>query len=410
VSGERVKRQWKSAYLNFDNFFSALYCIITIFSLDGWERIYFSAVDGVGIDISPKPNSATAFACFFVLLILLSYLTIQMIAGAMYGAFMYLNCTQGGSRISSLKVAFWQIYSTKLRYIEPLAEPARPSGGWRLEIYKLVKHPFYGRGVIALTTASIAVKFLYWGTMNSFHEAPNWIRIIDSLFAVTYFFEWLARFAAFSWRGVMLVWYDRCDTFVTLFVLVYTFLDVVDMQNNMEVWDTLGFEVHCVLAACSALRVCRMIPFLPSTHSILNVVRKSLSTLIAMAILTIIVTLAYAIAGVTLFGTYSHKFNTASDETLLTSSSYNQEFANFRRTIKTMQLLYNIGTGGEFAGIMQQAVMATPDRISWIVPVYVLSYLILIKYIIASVCTLVVVYKFTIHATEKKRPRNGGSD
>ena len=188
---------------------------------------------------------------------------------------------------------------------------------------------------------------------------------------------------------------------VTLFVLVYTFLDVVDMQNNMEVWDTLGFEVHCVLAACSALRVCRMIPFLPSTHSILNVVRKSLSTLIAMAILTIIVTLAYAIAGVTLFGTYSHKFNTASDETLLTSSSYNQEFANFRRTIKTMQLLYNIGTGGEFAGIMQQAVMATPDRISWIVPVYVLSYLILIKYIIASVCTLVVVYKFTIHATEK---------
>ena len=62
------------------------------------------------------------------------------------------------------------------------------------------------------------------------------------------FFEWLARFAALL-AGVMLVWYDRCDTFVTLFVLVYTFLDVVDMQNNMEVWDTLGFEVHCVLAA-----------------------------------------------------------------------------------------------------------------------------------------------------------------
>ena len=59
----------------------------------------------------------------------------------------------------------------------------------------------------------------------------------------------------------------------------------------------------------------------------------------------------------TLFGTY-HKFNTASDETLLTSSSYNQEFANFRRTIKTMQLLYT-SVLGEFAGIMQMCSMAT---------------------------------------------------
>lgn len=400
ISGESVKREWRSAYLNFDNFFGALKCTITIFSLDGWTRIYFSAVDSYDIGYSPKTNTSTALAAYFVMLILLSFVTIQMLVGAMYGAFMYLNCTQGGTRISSLKVAFWQIYSTKLRYIEPLSEPARPSAGWRLTVYMLVRHKVYGQGVIAFTILSITIKFLYWGTIAPFHKAPNWVRLVDFIFAVVYFVEWLARYSAFSWRGVTLVWYDKCDTWVTFIVLIYGFLDIIDMQDNMEVWDTLGFETYSALAAFSALRIFRVIPFVPYTHSILKVVRKSMSTLLAMALLTIVVTLAYAIAGVTLFGEYSNDFDVNSDETLLTSETYNAGFSNFKRIVKAMQLLYNIGTGADFAGIMQQAGEATPDRISWVVYIYVLSYLILVKYIISSVCMLVVVYKFTIHATD----------
>ena len=399
-NGLLSERQWVSAYLNFDDFPSALYCALTIFSLDGWESIYFSAVDGVDPNKQPVRNTNKAYAAYFILLILISFVAIQMIVGAMYGAFMYLNCTAGGTRISSLKVAFWQIYATKLRYIEPLAEPTRPASGPRLNVYLAVRSPLYAKVVMFLTFVSIAMRFLYWGTEGAFQDAPTWLRILDFVFAVAYFGEWLLRYWAFGWRGVTLVWYDKGDTIVTLVVLVYGFLDMVDMQPGMEVWATLGYEMHSFLTGCVSLRLFRLIRFMHHTHAVLLVVRKSMSTLVAMAVLTAVLTFAYAIVGVALFGQYSSRFDIGSDLSILSSDIYNHEFSNFERVVPCMQLLYFIGTGGEFAGVMQQLTTKTPPNLRWFGPVYILSYLILVKYVIYSVCVLVVVYKFTIHATD----------
>jgi WD40 repeat protein len=399
-TGLMVEREWTTAYLNFDDFFSAIYCTLTIFSLDGWDRIYFSAVDGVDPDVNPVVNENKIYAVYFIFIILISFVTLQMIVGAMYGAFMYLNSTSSGSRISSLKVAFWQIYSTKLRYIEPLRAPARPAEGWRLKYFMLVKTRIYAQVIIALTLVSVGCRFLIWGTSGPFFQAPDWVRIVDFVFAVVFFFEWLVRFSSFSAQGVWLNWYDKSDTVVTLVVLVYAFLDIIDMQDGFQVWSVLGFELYSLLCGCVSLRLLRLIPFMPETHACFIVVRKSMSTLLAMAALTTIITLAYAIVGVTLFGKYSDDFEVDTDASLLSADIYSTEHANFKKVLPAMQLLYYIGTGADFAGVMQQATSKTPGSVSWLVPIYILSYLILIKYIIFSVCVLVVVYKFTLHATD----------
>jgi len=399
-TGELVSREWRPAFFNFDNFPNALYCMLTIFSLDGWERIYFSAVDGWDPDANPIVNSNKAYAAFFIILIMISYVTIQMIVGAMYGAFMFLNSTAGASRISSLKVAFWQIYSTKLRYIEPLAEPVRPSGGLRLQVYHLAKSKRYSEVVIAFTVLSISIRFLYWGTVGTFDDAPDWVRIVDFVFAISYFGEWALRAWVFGLGGVTLVWYDKCDTIVTIVVLIYGFLDVFDMQPGNPVWKTLGHEMHAFLAGCISLRIFRVIRYLRTTHTVLLVVRKSMSTLLAMAALTAAITLAYAIVGVSLFGEYSESFEIDTDASLLTSKFYNAEHSNFREIVPAMQLLYYIGTGADFSGLMQQTTEHVSSNLKWFVPIYLLSYLIVIKYVIYSVCVLVVVYKFTIHATD----------
>jgi len=399
-TGELVPREWRPAFFNFDNFPNALYCMLTIFSLDGWERIYFSAVDGWDPDANPIINSNKAYAAFFIILIMISYVTIQMIVGAMYGAFMFLNSTAGASRISSLKVAFWQIYSTKLRYIEPLAEPVRPSGGLRLQLYHVAKSKRYSEAVIAFTVLSISIRFLYWGTVGTFDDAPQWVRIVDFVFALSYFGEWALRAWVFGLGGVTLVWYDKCDTIVTIVVLIYGFLDVFDMQPGNPVWKTLGHEMHAFLASCISLRIFRIIRYLRTTHTVLLVVRKSMSTLLAMAALTAAITLAYAIVGVSLFGKYSESFEIDTDASLLTSKFYNAEHSNFVEIVPAMQLLYYIGTGADFSGLMQQTTMHVPSNMQWFVPIYLLSYLIVIKYVIYSICVLVVVYKFTIHATD----------
>ena len=101
-----------------------------------------------------------------------------------------------------------------------------------------------------------------------------------------------------------------------------------------------------------------------------------------------------------MFGEYSASFEVDTDASLLTSKFYNDEHSNFLRIVPAMQLLYYIGTGADFSGVMQQATAHVPRELQWFVPVYLLSYLIVIKYIIYSVCVLVVVYKFTIHATD----------
>jgi len=400
MTGETVKREWKAAYLNFDNFFNAMYCTLTIFSLDGWEPIYFSAIDGVSPDMQPVKNQNKIYGAYFILLILLSFVTIQMIVGSMYGAFMFLNCTAGNGRIASLKVAYWQIYSTKLRYIEPFSDPARPSEGWRLKFYLASKNIKYQSLVMVMTFLNMTIRFFYWGTKGSFYQAPDWIRIMDMAFAFLFFVDWLVRFVAFSWRAVTLTWYDRVDTFVTLIGLIYGFLDLIDLQNGVEVWDTLGFEFYSVLVGFISMRVLRLLQFFPHTISILYVVKRSLPTLIALAILSAIVTFAYAVVGVSMLGKASDKFEVGNDASLLEPTLYDQDHANFKRVLPCMQLLYYIGSGADFAGVMQQAQLHTADNVSWFIPVYLYSYMIIVKYIIFSICVLDVVYMFTLHATD----------
>jgi WD40 repeat protein len=400
LTGDIVPRKWEAAYLNFDNFFNAMYCSLTIFSLDGWEPIYFSAIDGVDPVTQPVINENKVYAAFFILLILLSFVTIQMIVGSMYGAFMYLNCTAGNHRISSLKVAYWQIYSTKLHYIEPFSDPARPSEGWRLKFYLATKNVKYCGVIMLLTFVNLTFRFFYWGTKGTFYQAPPWVRIMDMIFAFIFFLDWLVRFVAFSWRAVTLTWYDRADTFVTIIGLVYGFLDLIDLQDGVEVWDTLGFELYSVLVGFISMRTIRLLQFFPHTISILYVVKRSTPTLIALAILSAIVTFAYAVVGVSLLGEKSDKFEIGTDASLLTDTLYDSDHANFKRVLPCMQLLYYIGTGADFAGVMQQAQLHTSDDVSWFIPVYLFSYMIIVKYIIFSVCVLDVVYMFTLHATD----------
>jgi hypothetical protein len=58
---------WRNADVNFDNCGAAMYMLFQLAAGAGWDELMFQAVDMVGIDMQPKPNSNTAIgALFFV--------------------------------------------------------------------------------------------------------------------------------------------------------------------------------------------------------------------------------------------------------------------------------------------------------------------------------------------------------
>ena len=53
--------------MNLDNCGAAMYMLFQLAAGAGWDELMFQAVDMVGIDMQPKPNSNTAIgALFFV--------------------------------------------------------------------------------------------------------------------------------------------------------------------------------------------------------------------------------------------------------------------------------------------------------------------------------------------------------
>ncbi len=67
-----VARQWKNSELNFDNFGNAILALMVVTSLDGWERLMWSAIDATDVGQQPVRYNSPENGLYFVVFILIA--------------------------------------------------------------------------------------------------------------------------------------------------------------------------------------------------------------------------------------------------------------------------------------------------------------------------------------------------
>lgn len=97
--------QWITPPWSFDSFGKALYSVVIIFTLDGWHEIAFSAMNA---RLSPPGLNAVAWnntwaSLYFLCVVLSSIVLMLLLVGVVFSMYSYLNVTERGERLTSLK-------------------------------------------------------------------------------------------------------------------------------------------------------------------------------------------------------------------------------------------------------------------------------------------------------------------
>jgi hypothetical protein len=140
----------------------------------------------------------------------------------------------------------------------------------------------------------------------------------------------------------------------------------------------------------------------------LNAIKRSLSMLLGLALYTTVLTFTYALFGVCLLGPVHNKLlviastrsTSAVDSRSLLSADFYNAHSHFGAVVPCMQLLYYIGTGADSAGIIEQVMRHLHSGLAWVAPIYFVSYIILVRWLIPALATLVVVYIFTLQESK----------
>lgn len=162
-----------------------------------------------------------------------------------------------------------------------------------------------------------------------------------------------------------------------------------------------GADYRKLMSTLPAFRLVRIIPFVPSVHTLLDVCVKSIVSLCPLIMVYAVVTFTWAVLGVIIFGSRAEGFvkvGSGHGEIVVSSDTYDLRHAHFGTTLGAMQLLISMSTGEDYPGVIEKGVEMWPaPEMVWVASLYLLSYVLLTKYFIGSLCVLTVVWKMTTH-------------
>lgn len=75
---------WYKAENNYDNIFKSYQSIFRVFATNEWVNVLYTSIDAVGLDYNPQENYSQASIIFFVVMIIVSYMTSMVMRGVVY--------------------------------------------------------------------------------------------------------------------------------------------------------------------------------------------------------------------------------------------------------------------------------------------------------------------------------------
>lgn len=407
----------EKAFYNFDNFWQAIGSAFAMFTFDDWHRLVLQCVNAktVGQFRNHEAQaSVTMPLFFFVFAGCSSFLITFLFVGVIYGTFTYLQLTRGRRKIASLKQAQWSVYESKLACIQPSKEPQEPRSTLTLTklLFRLFRHPKYR--VVYATVLFIDV-WLFWilfgsqiplATHDQQHAAldsrqgdvAQYLHRLRALDLVISFFlitEWFLKMACHGWFVTITRSEERLRLVLLVPVALYFFLESSEGWEKIPLFDmTL---VQRGLVALRSTQVFLVVPLFPELTQVYHALTCALGTVFPMVGLMSIVTFAFAVIGMVLFGNSQIRKRDRESGLPLPRVFGNYwpiTRVKFSTIPKSMNILFIAATSNNWVATRDAMRSDLPPELYFANRLFWMAYILLVRFLFLNVCTLIYIYKY----------------
>ncbi|GAX86028.1 hypothetical protein CEUSTIGMA_g13443.t1 [Chlamydomonas eustigma] len=328
----------------FDNLIMALWVLFWMTSLENWSPIMIQAMDITSLDDQPVFNNNIYITFYFIVFIVIGvYFIMNLVIGVAISTFGKMREQLGRSALLTEAQQEWLTIQRMLATLQLTKKYKRPSGRFRLSVYKMVMTERFEKIMMCIIIANLLPLFMsYQG------ESDTWaagLGVVNVVFTALYVIEMILKWISI---GACAYFKDKWCLFDFLVVVVSVMGVIIDyvLHDNLT--------ILTVLRSLRVLRIFKIIPKARGLKMMMTTLLWSLPALMNVATVLLLFMYTFAIIAMNIFG--NMKWTGEIDL-----------YANFESFPTAMFTLFRMQTGENWNYVMtacmnlQQCIQVTND-------------------------------------------------
>ncbi|KAJ1458807.1 Ion transport protein-domain-containing protein [Pelagophyceae sp. CCMP2097] len=408
----------KSDY-NFDNFYEALKSAFVVFTFDDWYKLALQTTNAktTGPYHNHEAEASTILpTIFFLVAGCSSFLITVLFVGVIYGTFTYNMLTSMHARLASLKQAQWTVYEAKLDSVKAIQEPQEPRSNLILTrvLFRVFRHPNYKVVYSLALMVDVSLWWIYCGSQvrispkhafetdvandPSNKKFLEGCRNADTIFAAALLGEFVVKLFVFGGLRSLCRRAEQLKILLLLPVALYVALEASDSWDSLEDLDPTGSSgggtLQKALYGLRTTQVLLVVPHFVEMQMVVRALYSALGTTVPMVLLMTMVTFAFAVIGMVLFGNADLPKHDGFGMREPFGTYWNVARIRFTTVSKSMNVLFIAATANNWTAVRDKMAPGLDPLLRPVLNIFWVAYILLVRFLFLNVCTLIFIYQY----------------